>query len=110
MHEGEHAIDKSYSSCTRRHSRTSFELKGILMKNNLSSERIIAALSAAKVGTVGVHVLGAAGGGPGALDVATVNACATSCSSSASHHNLASLSESQNFLSNSSFNSDNVGQ
>ena len=37
------------------------------MKNNLSSECIKAALSAAKVGIVGLHVLGTAGGGPGAL-------------------------------------------
>jgi hypothetical protein len=35
------------------------------MKNNLSSESIIAELSAAKVGIAGLHVLGAVGGGPG---------------------------------------------
>jgi hypothetical protein len=40
------------------------------MKNNLSSECIKAALSAAKVGIVGLHVLGTAGGGPGAFEVA----------------------------------------
>jgi hypothetical protein len=98
----------------RRHSQTLFVPKGILMKNNLSSESIIAELSAAKVGIAGLHVLGAVGGGPGdvlcfpwqnAFEVAALNACTTSCSC----HNFASWLESHNSLSNSSFKSDNVG-
>ena len=48
------------------------------MKNNLSSDSIIAALSAAKVGIVRLHMIGAAGGGPGAVDAATLNVCAIS--------------------------------
>ena len=65
--ERECLTDNSILSRTKRHSRTSFVPIEMLMKNNLSFATNIAAKRAERVGIVGVVVIGAEGGGPGAM-------------------------------------------
>jgi hypothetical protein len=45
---------------------------GMLMKNNMSAERIIAAFNESVEGMTGMLLLGAAGGGPGAVAMGKV--------------------------------------
>ena len=73
------------------------------MKNSLLADSIMAALSAERVGIAGLTVLGAEGGGPGAmsgkpwrnaLTVVVLSAGTNSCTSSVARHCFASGSES----------------
>ena len=63
----------------------SFVQIGMLMKNNLSSERIIAAFNKLVEGMTGMLLLGAAGGGPGAVAMGKVGTTSSNISA-ALHH------------------------
>ena len=81
---------------------------GMLMKNNLTSERIIAAFNELVEGMIVMLLLGAAGRGPRAVAVEKVGT--TSSIISAALNCLASGSDLHNSSSSSSLRSNNVGQ
>ncbi len=77
------------------------------MKKNLSSKRIIAAFNKSVEGMAGMPLLGAAGGGPGAVSIGKVGT--TSSIASAALHCLASGSDLHDSSSSLLFRSDNIG-
>ena len=94
--------------CTRRHVQMSFVPIKMLMKNNLSFERIIAACNALVEGMEGMPLLGAAGGGTGAVSIGKVET--TSSIISTALYCLASGSDLHNSSLSLLFKADNVGQ
>jgi hypothetical protein len=52
----------------------------MLTKNNLSSERIIAAFNESEEGMAGMPIVGAAGGGPGAVSMGNVGTTSSNIS------------------------------